>query len=66
MIEDIISNGEKSITPIHGIAMTKYRLPDLTFHYRILQRLETQICHSTSSRLAILRQILPLNDLASL
>ncbi len=47
MIENIIGNGEKSIAPIHGIAMPKDRLPDLTFYYRILQRFETQLRHGT-------------------
>jgi hypothetical protein len=58
MIENIIRDSKKSITPIHGITMPKDRLPDLTLYYRILQRLETQLRHDTSSRSSVLRQIM--------
>src|SRR5262249_11284404 len=58
MLEYIIRDGEQSITPIHGITMPKDRLPNLTVHYCILQRLKTQLRHGTSLRSSIPRQIL--------
>jgi hypothetical protein len=58
MIEYIVGNGEKAITPIHGIAMPEDRLPDLTFYDRILQRFETQLRHGPSLPSSVLRQIM--------
>jgi hypothetical protein len=47
--KDVVGYCQQAIPSIHGIAMPENRLPDLALNHCVLYRLETDLCHGSSS-----------------